>query len=100
MNQSSVTAGSYLSPAGVEQTTKTYNYNTTTGTYSYYASDGHLVTNAGSPNVGPAAGTTTQTTTGTTTGSTTTQTSTGTSYTGTLPSTGATNVNTYKTPQA
>ena len=108
MNQSSVTAGSYLSPAGVEQTTKTYNYNTTTGTYSYYASDGHLVTNAGSPNVGPATGTTTQTTTGTTTttttgtttGSTTTQTSTGTSYTGTLPSTGATNVNTYKTPQA
>ncbi len=108
MNQSSVTAGSYLSPAGVEQTTKTYNYNTTTGTYSYYASDGHLVTNAGSPNVGPAAGTTTQTTTGTTAttttgttmGSTTTQTSTGTSYTGTLPSTGATNVNTYKTPQA
>lgn len=108
MNQSSVTAGSYLSPAGVEQTTKTYNYNTTTGTYSYYASDGHLVTNAGSPNVGPAAGTTTQTTTGTTTttttgtttGSTTTQTSAGTSYTGTLPSTGATNVNTYKTPQA
>lgn len=108
MNQSSVTAGSYLSPAGVEQTTKTYNYNTTTGTYSYYASDGHLVTNAGSPNVGPAAGTTTQTTTGTTaatgtgtmTGSTTTQTSTGTSYTGTLPSTGANNVNTYKTPQA
>lgn len=108
MNQSSVTAGSYLSPAGVEQTTKTYNYNTTTGTYSYYASDGHLVTNAGSPNVGPAAGTTTQTTTGTTTttttgtttGSTTTQTSAGTSYTGTLPSTGANNVNTYKTPQA
>lgn len=108
LNQSSVTAGSYLSPAGVEQTTKTYNYTTTTGTYSYYASDGHLVTNAGSPNVGPAAGTTTQTTTGTTTttttgtttGSTTTQTSTGTSYTGTLPSTGATNVNTYKTPQA
>lgn len=108
MNQSSVTAGSYLSPAGVEQTTKTYNYNTTTGTYSYYASDGHLVTNAGSPNVGPTAGTTTQTTTGTTattttgttTGSTTTQTSTGTSYTGTLPSTGANNVNTYKTPQA
>lgn len=108
MNQSSVTAGSYLSPAGVEQTTKTYNYNTTTGTYSYYASDGHLVTDAGSPNVGPTAGTTTQTTTsttattttGTTTGSTTTQTSTGTSYTGTLPSTGATNVNTYKTPQA
>lgn len=107
MNQSSVTAGSYLSPAGVEQTTKTYNYNTTTGTYSYYASDGHLVTNAGSPNVGPAAGTTTQTTTGTTTttttgttGSTTTQTSTGTSYTGTLPSTGANNVNTYKIPQA
>lgn len=108
INQSSVTAGSYLSPAGVEQTTKTYNYNTTTGTYSYYASDGHLVTNAGSPNVGPTAGTTTQTTTGTTTttttgmktGSTTTQTSTGTSYTGTLPSTGANNVNTYKTPQA
>lgn len=108
MNQSSVTAGSYLSPAGVEQTTKTYNYNTTTGTYSYYASDGHLVTNAGSPNVGPAAGTTTQTTNGTTattttgmkTGSTTTQTSTGTNYTGTLPSTGANNVNTYKTPQA
>ena len=89
------------------QTTKTYNYNTTTGTYSYYASDGHLVTNAGSPNVGPTAGTTTQTTTGTTaatgtgtTTGTTTQTSTGTSYTGTLPSTGATNVNTYKTPQA
>ncbi len=108
LNQSSVTAGSYLSPAGVEQTTKTYNYNTTTGTYSYYASDGHLVTNAGSPSVGPAAGTTTQTTTGTTTttttgtttGSTTTQTSTGTSYTGTLPSTGANNVNTYKIPQA
>lgn len=108
LNQSSVTAGTYLSPAGVEQTTKTYNYNTTTGTYSYYASDGHLVTNAGSPNVGPTAGTTSQTTTGTTattgtgttTGTTTTQTSTGTSYTGTLPSTGATNVNTYKTPQA
>ena len=108
LNQSGVTAGTYLSPAGVEQMTKTYNYNTTTGTYSYYASDGHLVTNAGSPNVGPTAGTTTQTTTsttattttGTTTGSTTTQTSTGTSYTGTLPSTGATNVNTYKTPQA
>lgn len=107
MNQSSVTAGSYRSPAGVDQTTKTYNYNTTTGTYSYYASDGHLVTNAGSPNVGPAAGTTTQTTNGTTAttttsttmGSTTTQTSTGTSYTGTLPSTGANNVNTYKTPQ-
>lgn len=108
LNQSGVTAGTYLSPAGVEQTTKTYNYNTTTGTYSYYASDGHLVTNAGSPNVGPAAGTTTQTTTGTTAttttgttmGSTTTQTSTGTSYTGTLPSTGANNVNTYKIPQA
>lgn len=108
MNQSSVTAGSYRSPVGVEQTTKTYNYNTTTGTYSYYASDGHLVTNAGSPNVGPAAGTTTQTTNGTTAttttsttmGSTTTKTSTGTSYTGTLPSTGANNVNTYKTPQA
>ena len=108
LNQSSVTAGTYVSPAGTEQTTKTYSYNTTTGTYSYYASDGHLVTNAGSPNVGPTAGTTTQTTTGTTTttttgtttGSTTTQTSTGTSYTGTLPSTGATNVNTYKTPQA
>ncbi|MDY2855034.1 hypothetical protein [Oribacterium sp. P9] len=107
LNQSGVTAGTYLSPAGVAQTTKTYNYNTTTGTYSYYASDGHLVTNAGSPNVGPTAGTTTQTTTSTTTttttgttGSTTTQTSTGMSYTGTLPSTGATNVNTYKTPQA
>lgn len=108
LNQSSVTAGTYVSPAGTEQTTKTYSYNTTTGTYSYYASDGHLVTNAGSPNVGPTAGTTTQTTTGTTattstgttTGTTTTQTSTGTSYTGTLPSTGATNVNTYKTPQA
>lgn len=108
LNQSSVTAGTYVSPAGTEQTTKTYNYNTTTGTYSYYASDGHLVTNAGSPNVGPTAGTTTQTTTGTTattgagttTGTTTTQTSTGTSYTGTLPSTGANNVNTYKTPQA
>lgn len=108
LNQSDVTAGTYLSPAGTEQTTKTYNYNTTTGTYSYYASDGHLVTNAGSPNVGPTAGTTTQTTTGTTattgtgatTGTTTTQTSTGTSYTGTLPSTGANNVNTYKTPQA
>lgn len=107
LNQSGVTAGTYVSPAGTEQTTKTYNYNTTTGTYSYYASDGHLVTNAGSPNVGPTAGTTTQTTTGTTattgtgttTGTTTTQTSTGTSYTGTLPSTGATNVNTYKTPQ-
>lgn len=108
LNQSGVTAGTYVSPAGTEQTTKTYSYNTTTGTYSYYASDGHLVTNAGSPNVGPTAGTTTQTTTGTTattgtgttTGTTTTQTSTGTSYTGTLPSTGATNVNTYKTPQA
>lgn len=108
LNQSSVTAGTYVSPAGTEQTTKTYSYNTMTGTYSYYASDGHLVTNAGSPNVGPTAGTTTQTTTGTTaatgtgttTGTTTTQTSTGTSYTGTLPSTGATNVNTYKTPQA
>lgn len=108
LNQSSVTAGTYVSPAGTEQTTKTYSYNTTTGTYSYYASDGHLVTNAGSPNVGPTAGTTTQTTTGTTattgtgatTGTTTTQTSTGTSYTGTLPSTGANNVNTYKTPQA
>lgn len=108
LNQSSVTAGTYVSPAGTEQTTKTYSYNTTTGTYSYYASDGHLVTNAGSPNVGPTAGTTSQTTTGTTattgtgttTGTTTTQTSTGTSYTGTLPSTGATNVNTYKTPQA
>ena len=103
-----MTAGTYLSPAGTEQTTKTYNYNTTTGTYSYYASDGHLVTNAGSPNVGPTAGTTTQTTqtttgssaaSGTTTGNTTTQTSTGTNYTGTLPSTGANNVNTYKTPQ-
>lgn len=108
LNQSGVTAGTYVSPAGTEQTTKTYSYNTTTGTYSYYASDGHLVTNAGSPNVGPTAGTTTQTTTGTTattgtgttTGTTTTQTSTGMSYTGTLPSTGATNVNTYKTPQA
>ena len=108
LNQSGVTAGTYVSPAGTEQTTKTYSYNTTTGTYSYYASDGHLVTNAGSPNVGPTAGTTTQTTTGTTattgtgttTGTTTTQTSTGTSYTGTLPSTGATTVNTYKTPQA
>lgn len=108
LNQSSVTAGTYVSPAGTEQTTKTYSYNTMTGTYSYYASDGHLVTNAGSPNVGPTAGTTSQTTTGTTattgtgttTGTTTTQTSTGTSYTGTLPSTGATNVNTYKTPQA
>lgn len=109
LNQSDVTAGTYLSPAGTEQTTKTYNYNTTTGTYSYYASDGHLVTNAGSPNVGPTAGTTTQTTqtttgssaaSGTTTGNTTTQTSTGTNYTGTLPSTGANNVNTYQTPQA
>lgn len=94
LNQSGVTAGTYVSPAGTEQTTKTYNYNTTTGTYSYYASDGHLVTNAGSPNVGPTAGTTTQTTTGTTT-----QTSAGTNYTGTLPSTGANNVNTYKIPQ-
>ena len=108
LNQSSVTAGSYVSPAGTEQTKKTYNYNEVTGTYSYYASDGHLVTNAGSPNVGPTAGTTSQTTTGTTattgtgttTGTTTTQTSTGTSYTGTLPSTGANNVNTYKTPQS
>ena len=103
LNQSGVTAGTYVSPAGTEQTTRNFNFNTTTGTYSYYASDGHIVTNAGSPNVGPTAGTTTQTTTGTTatTGTgTTTQTSIGTNYTGTLPSTGATNVNTYKTPQA
>ena len=78
LNQSGVTAGTYVSPAGTEQTTKTYNYNTTTQT---------------------TTGTTATTSTGTTTG-TTTQTSTGTSYTGTLPSTGATNVNTYKTPQA
>ena len=99
LNQSSVTAGTYISPAGTEQTKKTYNYNEATGTYSYYASDGHLVTNAGSPNVGPTAGTTTQTTTGSS-ATTGTQTSTGTNYTGTLPSTGATNVNTYKTPQA
>lgn len=95
LNQSGVTAGTYVSPAGTEQTTRNFNFNTTTGMYSYYASDGHIVTNAGSPNIGPTAGTTTQTTTGTTT-----QTSTGTNYTGTLPSTGATNVNTYKTPQA
>ena len=99
LNQSSVTAGTYISPAGTEQTKKTYNYNEATGTYSYYASDGHLVTNADSPNVGPTAGTTTQTTTGSS-ATTGTQTSTGTNYTGTLPSTGATNVNTYKTPQA
>lgn len=104
LNQSGVTAGTYVSPAGTEQTKKTYNYNEATGTYSYYASDGHLVTNAGSPTVGPTAGATSQTTQTTTASSTTTgtttQTSTGTNYTGTLPSTGATNVNTYKTPQA
>lgn len=104
LNQSGVTAGTYVSPAGTEQTTKNFNFNTTTGTYSYCASDGHLVTNAGSPNVGPTAGATSQTTQTTTASSTTTgtttQTSTGTNYTGTLPSTGATNVNTYKTPQA
>ena len=104
--QNGLTANSYLSPAGVDQTKKTYSYNTNNGTYSFYASDGHLVTNASSPDVN--TNTTTQQTTQTQQSAQTTQGTTntansstpGVNYTGTLPSTGASNVNTYQTPQA
>lgn len=86
--QNGLTANSYLSPTGVDQKKTSTNYNAS-GIYSYYAGDGHLVTNAGGPDVR------TQTTGMTTTGTTSTV---GTNYSGTLPSTGKTNVNTYTTP--
>ncbi|HBP24015.1 MAG TPA: hypothetical protein DD632_00695 [Oribacterium sp.] len=102
--QNGLTANSYLSPTGVDQKKTGTTYNAS-GTYSYYASDGHLVTNASSPDIrtqtagtATTTGSTTQTT-GTTAAQTTSTTqTTGTNYSGTLPSTGKTNVNTYTTP--
>ena len=103
--QNGLTANSYLSPTGVDQKKTSTNYNAS-GTYSYYAGDGHLVTNASGPDIrtqtasttttSAATSSTTQTTGATTAAGTTTQTST--NYSGTLPSTGKTNVNTYTTP--
>lgn len=102
--QNALTANSYLSPTGVDQKKTSMNYSTSS-TYSYYAGDGHLVTNASGPDIRTqTAGTTTTQTTGTTTAAgTTAQTNsttqtTATNYSGTLPSTGKTNVNTYTTP--
>ncbi len=113
-NSTGIADGTYIGPGNSVSKRIAGTAVVNTGTYSYQKSDGHIVTNAASPEVKVASSTGTTTTTGTTTSATgtTTAATTGTTgtvdasaetavnYTGTLPSTGDNNVNTYSTPGA
>lgn len=115
-NSSGISDGTYVGPGNSVTAKISGTQGIQTGTYSYKVSEGHLVTNAESPEVGKslstgntAAATTTNTTTGNTAAATTqntsssapvTNNSSAVGYNGTLPSTGSNNIATYQTPGA
>jgi len=110
-NSSGISDGTYIGPdnsvtAKISGTT----VGIQTGTYSYRVSEGHIVTNAASPEVGKALSTGTATANNGSAANATTQNTTASvavsgntsavSYNGTLPSTGSSNIATYQTPGA
>ena len=106
-NSSGIADGTYVGPGNSVTAKISGTAGVQTGTYSYRVSEGHLVTNAASPEVGKSisTGNTAATTTAANTGNTTasapvTNNSAAVGYNGTLPSTGSNNIATYQTPGA
>ena len=117
-NSSGIADGTYVGPGNSVTAKISGTVGVQDGTYSYKVSEGHLVTNAASPEVGKSLSTGTATTTGGTTAAATntgntvaattqstastapTDTGTAVDYNGTLPSTGSNNIATYQTPEA
>lgn len=117
-NSTGISDGTYVGPGNSVTAKISGTVGVQDGTYSYKVSEGHLVTNAASPEVGKSLSTGTATTTGGTTEATTntgntvaattqstastapTDTGTAVGYNGTLPSTGSNNIATYQTPEA
>ena len=105
-NSSGIADGTYVGPGNSVTAKISGTAGVQTGTYSYRVSEGHLVTNAASPEVGKSISTgNTAATTAANTGNTTasapvTNNSAAVGYNGTLPSTGSNNIATYQTPGA
>ncbi|WP_036607791.1 hypothetical protein [Oribacterium sp. P6A1] len=111
-SSSGIADGSYVGPGNSVSAKISGTKGVSTQLTSYVASDGHLVTNAQAPDLSAAStasdstsGNTSSSVPGGSTASAAASTPSGTgssavNYTGTLPSTGSSNINTYSTPEA
>ena len=109
-NSTGIADGTYVGPGNSVTAKISGTQGVQTGTYSYRVSEGHLVTNAASPEVGKSLSTGTTAAANTSTKAATTQNtassapattdSSAVGYNGTLPSTGSSNIATYQTPGA